>query len=178
MKQQGFTLIELTTTMVIICIISSISMGDFRDLLHRSQANNDILELLLQVRATRQYAITYSQHAVFCPSHNQYDCISDWKAPKMIFIDSNNNKKRDANEPIEHRFKAILDSNILIKYPKTQIRFDSQGIANYYNGTLAYCFEDVIHGLVISRLGRIRIAQDLNGDHRPDVNSSTVVKCN
>ena len=177
MKQQGFTLIELTTTMAVMLIISSINMGDFRALLHQSQANSDISDLLLQVRTTRQYAITYSQHAVLCPSNNQQDCINDWKAPRMIFLDSNNNKKRDANEAIEHRFKALLDRDILISYPKTQIRFNNQGIANYYNGTLAYCSENIVYGLVISRLGRIRVAQDLDGDHNPDVNNHTAVKC-
>jgi type IV fimbrial biogenesis protein FimT len=177
MKQQGFTLIELITVTAIILIISSISMGSFRGLLHQSQANSDMSELLLQVRTTRQYAITYSQHAVLCPSHNQQDCVNDWKAPRMMFLDSNNNKKRDANEAIERRFNALLDSNILIKYPKTQIRFNDQGIANFYNGTLAYCSGDIVHGLVISRLGRIRVAHDLDGDHNPDVNSRTTVKC-
>lgn len=177
MKQSGFTLIELTSVTVIILIILSINIGDFRDLLHHSQSNSDMSELLLQVRTTRQYAITYSQHAVLCPSHNQQDCVNDWKAPRMVFLDSNNNKKRDLNEAIKHRSNAILDSNTLIKYPKTQIRFNNQGIANYYNGTLAYCSKYVVHGLVISRLGRIRIARDLDGDHNPDVNSRTAVKC-
>jgi type IV fimbrial biogenesis protein FimT len=177
MKQQGFTLIELATSITIILIISSIGMGGLRGLLRQSQANSDIAELLLQVRSTRQYAITYSQHAVLCPSHNLKDCINDWKAPKMIFLDSNNNNKRDANETIERQFHAVLDSNIMIKYPKTQIRFNNQGVANFYNGTLAYCSEDIVYGLVISRLGRIRVAQDLDGDHNPDVNSSTTVKC-
>jgi hypothetical protein len=30
---------------------------------------------------------------------------------------------------------------------------------------------------VISRIGRIRFAQDLDGDHIPDINSTTPVSC-
>lgn len=177
MKHQGFSLIELSTTMAIIVTISSLNTGSWREFLLRSQANSDISELLLQVRTTRQYAITYSQHAVLCPSYNQQDCINDWKAPRMIFLDSNNNKKRDTNETIEHRFQASLDSDTFIKYPKTQIRFDNQGMSHFYNGTLTYCLGYTVHGLVISRLGRIRIAQDLNGDNNPDVDRNTPVTC-
>ena len=177
MKQQGFTLTELITTMVILSILSIYSMGSLSGLLHSYQAHSDISELLLQIRTTRQYAITYSQYAVLCPSHNKQTCINDWKAEKMLFLDTNNNNKRDANEVIEHQFNALLDSNIEVKYPKTQIRFNDQGSANFFNGTLAYCSGDIIHGLVISRLGRIRMAQDLDGDHIPDVNRNTAVNC-
>jgi type IV fimbrial biogenesis protein FimT len=145
--------------------------------LQQYQANSDISELLLQIRTTRQYAITYSQYAVLCPSHNKRNCVNDWKAEKMIFLDTNNNNIRDANEVIERQFNALLDNNIVVKYPKTQIRFNDQGIANFFNGTLAYCSGGIIHGLVISRLGRIRMAQDLDGDHNPDVNNNTAANC-
>jgi Tfp pilus assembly protein FimT len=177
MKQSGFSLVELATTTAIILMIYSVCAGDIDYLLQKSQAHNDLSTLLQQVSAARQLAITYSQPAVLCPTRNQQDCINDWKAPKIIFIDSNNNKRRDSNEVIDRRFSAVINNNIRIRYPKTQIRFDKQGIANFYNGTLAYCFNDIIKGLVISRLGRIRIAQDLNGDHTPDVNSNTPVSC-
>jgi type IV fimbrial biogenesis protein FimT len=177
MKQQGFTLIELTATTAIILIISSAGTGSFDSLLQRSQAQSDLSALLLQANATRQHAITHSQTAVLCPSHNQTDCVNDWKAPKIIFLDTNNNKKRDNNESIDRQLSAVLDKDIRIKYPKTQIRFNEQGIANFYNGTLSYCINDIVKGLVISRVGRVRIAQDLDGDNIPDVNSSTPVNC-
>lgn len=178
MKQQGLTLIELTTAIAIITLTSTIGVGQFNSLLKNSQARNGFLALLQQTNATRQYAISNLQPAIFCPSYNKKDCVNDWKAQKMIFLDSNDNQKRDSNESIKGLFSAVLDKNIRIKYPKTQIRFDERGITNFYNGTLAYCMKDIIKGLVISKLGRIRIAQDLNGDKIPDINANKPVSCN
>lgn len=178
MKQQGFTLIELLAVMVILLILANYSISSLQGLLLHTQANSDISELLLQVRTTRQYAITNSQHAVLCPSHNTQDCVNDWKAAKVLFLDANNNKKRDSNEPIEKRFGKSLNANVKIKYPKSQIRFNEQGITHFFNGTLAYCLEEITYGLVISRLGRIRVAHDLNGDNIPDVSSNKTVSCN
>jgi prepilin-type N-terminal cleavage/methylation domain-containing protein len=177
MKQQGFTLTELITTTVIILLTSIIGVGEFNSLLQETKAKSGFLSLLQQANSTRQLAINNSQPAVLCPSNNQKDCVNDWKAPKMIFLDSNNNRKRDNNENIKNLFSAVLDQDIQIKYPKTQIRFDEQGIANFYNGTLAYCMNNIIKGLVISRPGRIRIAQDLNGDGTPDISPSKPVSC-
>ena len=178
MKQQGITLVELITTTAIILLTSIIGVGDFSSLLQKSQAKSDFLALLQQANATRQYAISNLQPAIFCPSYNKKDCVNDWNAQKMIFLDTNNNQKRESNESIKGVFSAVLDKDIRIKYPKTQIRFDERGITNFYNGTLAYCMKDIIKGLVISKLGRIRIAQDLNGDNIPDISANKPVSCN
>lgn len=177
MKQQGFTLTETLVTTAIILIISNSSISTFQGLLQQSRANAEFSELLLQVRTARQYAITHSQQTVLCPSNDSVNCVNDWKAPKLIFFDRNTNKKRDADEPIERRFKAILSSSTLVRYPKTQIRFSPQGVTHFYNGTLAYCDNETVRGLIISRLGRIRMAQDVNGDNIPDIDKDKSVSC-
>lgn len=178
MKQQGFTLIELLISMVIVLILANYSISATRDLLLHTQAKSDISELLLQVRTARHYAIINSQHTVLCPSYNTLTCVNDWKAAKVLFLDINNNKKRDMNEPIERQFNSLLNPSIKIRYPKSQIRFNEQGITHFFNGTLSYCLDNIIYGLVISRLGRIRIAYDLDGDNIPDVNRNKTVSCN
>lgn len=177
MSQDGFSLTELSITTAITLVLLSTASHQLDLLLQNSQARNDMSTLLSQTNAVRQHAITHSQHAVLCPSYNLKDCVNDWKASKIIFLDLNNNTKRDDNEPIDRKIDAISDKNIRIKYPKIQIRFNAYGIANSYNGTLAYCLNDITKGLVISRLGRIRMAQDLNGDDVPDVNTQTAITC-
>ena len=177
MKQQGFTLTETLTTAAIILIAVTSGTRTLQGVIQQSRANSEFSELILQVRTARQYAITHSQTVVLCPSFDSINCINDWKAPKQIFFDRNTNKKRDSNEPIERQFNAILSSDTLIKYPKTQIRFNAQGVTHFYNGTLAYCTNDIVRGLIISRLGRIRIARDVNGDTIPDIHKDKAVSC-
>jgi type IV fimbrial biogenesis protein FimT len=126
---------------------------------------------------TRQQAVVHGMTSVLCPSINDKTCVRNWKLPLIQFIDANKNNKRDPDEAIQQRFSALGTSNVVIKYPKTQVRFNAQGMANVYNGTFKYCLDKTVKGIVISRIGRIRFAQDLDGDHIPDINSTTPVSC-
>ena len=177
MKQQGFTLIELTVALAIITLLFSIGSPSYRFLINQSRIQSDVGNLLMMLRMTRQQAILSTSTAVLCPSNDDKTCVRDWKLPLMQFIDSNNNKKRDPDEAIKKRFPAFNGDDVFIKYPKTQVRFNEQGMANFYNGTFGYCLDKTVKGIIISRIGRIRFAQDLDGDHIPDVNPDTPVTC-
>jgi type IV fimbrial biogenesis protein FimT len=177
MKQQGFTLIELLIACIIITIITFSSHGSLNFLIEQSRISQDVSRLLMIVRSTRLHSITTSTTSVLCPSNDSFQCIRNWKLPLIVFNDINKNKKRDDNEPVIRQFEAFSAEDIRISYPKSQIRFNAAGIANFYNGTLSYCLKDSVNGIVISRLGRIRFAQDINGDNIPDVNASTTVSC-
>jgi type IV fimbrial biogenesis protein FimT len=177
MKRQGFTLIELTIALIIVALIFSLGSQSYRFIINQSRAQEDVGNLLMMLRMTRQQAIVNSTTSVLCPSKNDKTCVRDWKLPLINFYDTNKNEKRDHDEAIQQRFTALGRNDVVIRYPKTQIRFDEQGMANFYNGTFSYCLNETIKGIVISRIGRIRFAQDLNGDHIPDVNSTTPVSC-
>lgn len=177
MKQQGFTLIELSIVLAIVAILFSIASSSYRFVITQSRVQADVGNLLMMLRTTREQAITHSTTSVLCPSKNNKTCIRNWKLPLIQFFDSNKNKKRDNDEVILNRFEAFNGDDVFIKYPKTQVRFNEQGMANFYNGTFGYCLEQFIQGIVISRIGRIRFARDLDGDHIPDVNLNTQVSC-
>lgn len=176
-KQIGFTLIELLCVTSIIIIISLTAHPSLIGIIEQSKANTDISRLLLLIQTTRLNSINHSVTTVLCPNEDQINCIRNWKLPLMIFNDENKNKKRDASEQILHQFKGFTEEGVHINYPKSQIRFNEAGMANFYNGTMSYCLNQYIEGIVISRVGRIRFAQDLDGDHIPDVNLNNPVTC-
>ncbi len=177
MKQQGFTLIECLTICVIIGILSIPLSNSVASIIEQSRVHKDISRLLLMIQTTRQYSINHSTTAILCPSKNQINCIRNWKLPLILFNDINKNNKRDHDEIILHSFSPFHEDDIFINYPKAQIRFNENGMANFYNGTMRYCLNQYIKGIIISRVGRIRFAQDLDGDHIPDVNRNTPVTC-
>lgn len=176
MKQQGFTLIELTIVLAIITLLFSLGSSSYRFLINQSRIQSDVSNLLMMLRMTREQAIINATTSVLCPSSDDKTCIRNWKLPLIQFHDTNKNKKRDNDEMILNRFDAFSE-DALINYPKTQVRFNEHGMANFYNGTFGYCLGDTVQGIVISRIGRIRFAQDLDGDHIPDVNPNTPVSC-
>ena len=177
MKQQGFSILEITIVLVIVAILISAGNYSYRFLIQQSRSQADVSKLLMMLRMTREQAIVHTTTSVLCPSNDNKTCIRDWKLPLIQFNDTNNNKKRDDDEIIKHRFEGFIEADVLINYPKTQVRFNHQGLANFYNGTFGYCLDTFIQGIIISRIGRIRFAQDLDGDHIPDVNRTTPVSC-
>jgi type IV fimbrial biogenesis protein FimT len=177
MKQQGFTLIELTIVLAIVIILFSLGSSSYRFLIIQSRIQSDVGNLLMMLRMTRQQAIIHTTTSVLCPSSDDTNCVRNWKLPLLQFHDINKNKKRDNDEVILNRFEAFSGDDVFINYPKTQVRFDEYGMANFYNGTFGYCLGDTVQGIVISRIGRIRFAQDLDGDHIPDVKPNTPVSC-
>ena len=177
MKQQGFTLLELMAVCLIMSLMAFIGSSGYGFMITQSNINNDKMRLLSMVQMTRQLSITNSAVTVLCPTEDNTNCVRDWNLPFIQFHDLNKNNKRDPDEAITQRFEPFDREDTVLNFPKTQIRFNEEGFANYYNGTLSYCSGDVIAGLIISRIGRIRYAQDINGDHIPDVNSSTPVTC-
>jgi type IV fimbrial biogenesis protein FimT len=177
MKQQGLTLIELSVVLAIVAILFSVGSPSYRFLINQIRIQTDVGNLLIMLRMTRQQAIIYSTTSVLCPSSDDKTCIRNWKLPLIQFHDTNKNNKRDDDESIQNRFDAFSGEDVFIKYPKTQVRFTEQGMANFYNGTFGYCLGESIQGIIISRIGRIRFALDLNGDHIPDINRSTQVSC-
>jgi type IV fimbrial biogenesis protein FimT len=177
MKQQGFTLIELSIVLAIVAILFSMGNSSYRFLINQSRIQTDVGNLLMMLRMTRQQAIINTTTSVLCPSSDDKTCIRDWKLPLIQFHDTNKNKKRDEDESIQNRFDVFSGDDVFIKYPKTQVRFNEHGMANFYNGTFGYCLGESIQGIIISRIGRIRFAQDLDGDLIPDVNPNTAVSC-
>ncbi len=177
MKQQGFTLIELTLVLAIIAVLFSFSSSSYRFLISQARIQTDVGNLLMMLRMTREHAVKHATISVLCPSSDDKTCTKNWKLPLIHFDDANNNKQRDDNEIIQKRFEAFKGDDVFIKYPKTQVRFDEHGMANFYNGTFGYCLEETVKGIVISRVGRIRFAQDLDGDQIPDVSPNTPVSC-
>lgn len=177
MKQQGFTLIELIAVCAILGVLSTNINSGFASFIEQARIQKDVSLLLLMIQSARQTSINSASTIVLCPSRDQVNCIRNWKLPFILFNDINKNKKRDENETIISRYEAFSHPDVKIYYPKTQIRFNKNGMANYYNGTLSYCLNQSIKGIVISRIGRIRFALDLDGDHIPNVNSNTQVSC-
>lgn len=175
---KAFTLIELLIVLVLVSILSFYTASALESTLQQTKAWLEPKRLFTLIQQTRNLAITQKQPAVLCPSENSYDCKTDWELPLIQFIDSNNNRKRDPLEPLINEIAPYVNIDRQIRYPRSQIRFDSDGRINGYTGTLAYCSIVKTTGVVLSRVGRIRYAQDLDDDGIPDIELNKPVVCN
>ena len=174
---RAFTLIELLIVLVIIGLISFMTAGAVASLSNSTKLWMEPKRIFTLIQQTRNLAITKKQFAVLCPSENSFDCKTDWQLPLIQFIDDNNNRKRDPFEPLISQISPYLNVDRQIQYPRSQIRFDSAGRINGFTGTLAYCSIGKTTGIILSRVGRIRFAQDLDSDGIPDIEPNKPVIC-
>lgn len=176
-RRTGFVLIELIIVLAIISILIISTTKGYYTITTHFQTWAESSRLYSLIQQTRNLAVTHSTHAILCPSTNQKECISDWHQVLIQFLDKNNNKKRDDNEPLQLVVTPFSIDGREITYPRTMINFDKSGRINGFTGTLAYCSEFYTRGIVLSRVGRIRNALDLNGDGIPDKDISTPISC-
>ena len=172
MKQSGVTLIELivvTAIIMIVCQATSHSIGATKYWLEPKRILSTIQEI-------RSIAITNRHPTILCPSADSYQCIKDWQLPLIVFMDVNNNKKRDLDESIIKTLIPYSGIERSIEYPRSQIRFNEQGQINGYTGTLKYCSKYNTKGIVLSRVGRIRYIESLDANN-PDTGSDSSVIC-
>jgi len=161
--KNGFTLIELMSVLAITSILYSVAIPSFQSLIASHQLYTLNQRLFTLIQYTRSKAAFQAKNTILCPSEDQENCVNDWQLPLMIFIDLNNNKKRDEEEVID-RIKAIAQANYRIQWRASgssrYLRYVSDGSTVYQNGTFTLCptVNDIryIQKIIIFRSGRAR----------------------
>ncbi|SFV69797.1 hypothetical protein MNB_SUP05-5-1133 [hydrothermal vent metagenome] len=110
----------------------------------------------------KSYAIQNNTQTIFCISINQTDCVKtkSWRSNWLIFIDKNNNQKRDNNEEILlQNIKIPKEVSILFNNPLKRITFKNTGLISS-NNTFNVCLTSgkFGNGVVFTQTGRYRIS--------------------
>ena len=164
----GFTLLEALLVVALLGILVSLAapaMGDLQAK-YRLQAHAEgFLESLILARSE---AIRRQQRVSLCPRANDATCDASgqWSQGWLVFVDSNDNALRDADEPLleDHSalpqdVKVALNSTI-----RSYFAYGSEGRSMAINGafmagTLRFCQPTKPAGwqVVINALGKPRI---------------------
>lgn len=159
----GFTLLKLLTTLTIVSTLVSASLPGLSNLTANSRADTVYRQLFTLIQFTRIQAVNYGSQAILCPTVDQIHCIADWNKSLMLFVDSNNNEKREASEAINRITAAIPRGERLVWQTSGSdryLRFKSDGTTRNQNGRLTYCLEienkTYPRQIVMYRTGRAR----------------------
>jgi type IV fimbrial biogenesis protein FimT len=138
MKQQGLTLIELLTGLVLLGIVATLAIPAFTQLIDAQRRLDTAQQLTSGLRMARTEAILRSQPVIMQASED------DWGRGWTVFVDTNQNHFRDPNEAV--LAERIRHPNVRVagnSKVATRIGFDSAGRPlNNANGTLAVCLKD------------------------------------
>ena len=165
-KSQGFTLMELMVTIVIIAILAAMSVG-LVNLVKRSRLTAQINTLIASIGVTRSEAIKRGQTATICSSANGTSCsgAANWATGWIVFDDVNGDVLNGADILI--RVSPRITGGNTLTYAgfaaNDSLTFGNQGRflnADINNGTFTLTDTTLTTGqkqLLISATGRTRV---------------------
>ncbi len=160
-KMQGFTLVELLSTLSVIAIIVTIGVPSFQSIMQNNRMTTDLNLLVTDLNLSRMEAIKRGDDVTICKRNNQgTDCekSGDWNKGWIVFSDPNRNASVETGEEIIH-VKSELDSGIALISSKNRITFTSQGFSYGFATTFVMSDsrgETYARKRIISNTGRIR----------------------
>ena len=178
-SQSGFNIIELMVTMAIVTIMATVAIPSFMTMSQDNRLamrHNDFLGTL---NLARNEAVTRSRSVTICKWGINDDCNGqEWEDGWIVFVDINRNTMVDSNEII--RVYPPLTNNNTLRGSNTaanQIVFNPQGMLPAI-GKLTFCDSrgaNHARGLILSRSGQARVAQDSDDDGTRDDNGTNLV---
>jgi type IV fimbrial biogenesis protein FimT len=152
-QQRGITLFDLLVTLSIAAILFTTAFSGLAKLKTRSELMADKNSLLTLVKSARQTAITHNTYTTIC--HLEDNVCTDFASPLTAFTDHNNNKTLNFGDNVIAM--TTINTNATIYWNRhNRLRFEPNGRAGGFNGTLKYCMGKRNFNLIISNVGRLR----------------------
>jgi|GEM_PF-1271307 len=183
MKNAGFGLVDLLTTITISGVLMGSAVPSLFSTYERSKSTGHISSVINTLKAARNYAITHNKDVFICGSNTQHSCSKTWNKFIIAFVDSDNNKTLSGDDKIIflHQFtdsNSYFYSRIASGMQHTQ--FNTLGAAKYA-GSFIYCPKNqnkrFAHRATWNRLGRSYRGRDKNGDGFIDDTSKNKINC-
>ncbi len=176
-NQHGFTIIELMIAVALLAIVAAIATPSFSFMMMNNRMASEINQFVGSLHYTRSEAIKRGENVRVCTSVNGTNCdaTNDWTNGWIVIIDS--------SSTVLKVYPALRGGDTLIGDGNTgdAIRFNANGFATGFNGTVKMCESDNdlsnARGVIVAATGRIRLAQDSNSDGIVEDGSGTNLTC-
>ena len=112
-NENGVTLLEVMSTMIIISILSGISVPIFQNILLRQEFNQEVRNMVNEIYNARSIAIKSNAHVVLCYSQSGYKIFVDDGRKGGVENDwiQQANEKVLTNVTFRKHFKIALDDS-------------------------------------------------------------------
>lgn len=177
--------------MAIITILATLSLPALYPE-EQKEAERVFLQMAALVADARASAISKHSPVVICPAGTITSCDNNWNAGVLVFLDINNNGQLDPTEPVirhtvwgadlsapQGRLLGTLHWRVFGN--RQSIRISPLGEIDDQNGSLTWCPPAgslvAPHQMVLNRGGRIRLAQDVDGDGLREDSQGRILNC-
>lgn len=180
MSCKGFTMMELLVTLAIAALLLGFAMPGWSALTKKSQVSESVRQLTQAIQLARNSALARRRLVTICPSADGMRCGGDWREGLVVFTGDDliiSDHERLGAFPGTTRnhieWRAFRRSSLL--------QFQANGATYAHNGSFIVCPPDLdvryARALVLNKIGRLRIAEDLNGDGVVDISAGDPVSC-
>lgn len=166
-KEHGYTLVELLITLAVVAILSLNVFPNLSALIAQERTTVLTNSLAGALAYARSESVTQRKVIITCQSNNGSECnrSENWHNGWIIFADKNNNKQREAEEPLLRVYNAANNDTQLIFHGSGRgihyyMRYKPSGEA-HPNGSFLICNPDngVGNALIMTRSGRLRFSK-------------------
>jgi len=168
-NHNGFGLIELIVTTLIVMLMSLIAIPSFTAVNEQVRAQSSIKVIQQTMHFARNMAISYGTRVTVCPIVDN-KCSSDWRIGLSVFIDRGKKNQLDASDSLLQQTSAF-NQNDFVGYNRPAVRFQPDGLASGTNGTLTYCpsaiDSEYSKAVIVNQAGRARMSKKKNIKCKP-----------
>lgn len=162
-RVNGFTLLELIFTTVILTTALTLGVPTLHQWIQRSKVTDFQYTILHSIRYARVQAILLQSTVTLCPGTN--NCEDVWSKELLIFNDINSNGVRESDELLlKHLDIGALGQQLNWRSfrQKPYLQFNSMGLTRALNGTFNFCpngtRESFKFAIILAKTGRTRVS--------------------
>ena len=161
-RPSGFTLVELLTTVTVVSTLTAVAIPGLSGLLQGQRERAGLQSLQAVLMQARGLAVQRGQRLGVCPSADGERCRMDreWAGGALVFVDHNQDRQRQANEPVVHDMQALDRLRIRSNAGRPVVVFHPDGSSTGFNATFHICNADTgvsRRSLILANSGRLRI---------------------
>ncbi|WP_407070163.1 GspH/FimT family pseudopilin [Marinobacter sp.] len=181
--ERGLTLIELCIALTILSIITFTATSYSLNLIKSGRGQHAIQSAYQAFKLARSEAITSGTIVTVCPLDLSNRCGNSWDQDLFVFRDADNSRSLTNDETIIRRIQ-VPSVGALMPAPRSRryFQFGPLGEAKGTLGNVTYCPKNpndkhLIRQLIMNFAGRVRFAQDTDGDNVVNKSDGTPVSC-
>lgn len=172
MACRGFTLTELLAGVAVAAVLVAFALPSLHELVARERGTAAVNQLLGALATARTQAIMQRQVMTACPGRGSV-CLgrNQWHEGILIFADRNTNGQLESGEQLVTALPPLRDGERIYWRSfrnRSYLQFHPRGYTRWQNGSFLYCPPDQdarqARMAIINAQGRVRLAQDTDGD--------------
>ncbi|MTZ14242.1 prepilin-type N-terminal cleavage/methylation domain-containing protein [Pseudomonas sp. JL972] len=149
-KDQGFTVVELLTTLALLAIIASIALPALADLIAYNRQQALLTQVQEAVQNARTKAVLHRQTIVLCGTQDATNCSNNWSDGWLT-------RSETSQEVLHVTELSGADELHWSSFGGQRIRFFENGTSPTSNGRFFQCYKQrIAWQLILSRQGRLK----------------------